>query len=113
MLRRRALHARAKATGHHDCCELVGHVRREWLGRQDSNLGSRDQNPLPYHLATPQRGLQRNRVSAADGGRVGKADTASMVGAAKRGLSTWLRPNEAYSVIEFRQRTASGRPDET
>ncbi len=25
-----------------------------WLGRQDSNLGSRDQNPLPYHLATPQ-----------------------------------------------------------
>ena len=27
---------------------------REWLGRQDSNLGSRDQNPLPYRLATPQ-----------------------------------------------------------
>src|SRR5690606_32534242 len=26
-----------------------------WLGRQDSNLGSRDQNPLPYRLATPQR----------------------------------------------------------
>ena len=26
------------------------------LGRQDSNLGSRDQNPLPYHLATPQGG---------------------------------------------------------
>ena len=26
-----------------------------WLGRQDSNLGSRDQNPLPYHLATPHR----------------------------------------------------------
>ena len=25
-----------------------------WLGRQDSNLGSRDQNPLPYRLATPQ-----------------------------------------------------------
>src|SRR4029077_17892111 len=24
------------------------------LGRQDSNLGSRDQNPLPYRLATPQ-----------------------------------------------------------
>src|SRR3546814_16450104 len=23
------------------------------LGRQDSNLGSRDQNPLPYRLATP------------------------------------------------------------
>src|SRR5262249_50081921 len=27
-----------------------------WLGRQDSNLGSRDQNPLPYHLATPHCG---------------------------------------------------------
>ena len=26
-----------------------------WLGRQDSNLGSRDQNPLPYHLATPHQ----------------------------------------------------------
>jgi hypothetical protein len=25
------------------------------LGRQDSNLGSRDQNPLPYHLATPHQ----------------------------------------------------------
>ena len=25
-----------------------------WLGREDSNLRSRDQNPLPCHLATPQ-----------------------------------------------------------
>ena len=24
------------------------------LGRQDSNLRSRDQNPVPCHLATPQ-----------------------------------------------------------
>ena len=31
----------------------------EKLGRQDSNLGSRDQNPLPYHLATPQRCFAR------------------------------------------------------
>ena len=54
VLRRRALHARADPGGHHDCCELVCHVRKKWLGRQDSNLGSRDQNPLPYHLATPQ-----------------------------------------------------------
>src|SRR5690606_1986723 len=29
-------------------------IWREWLGRQDSNLGWRDQNPLPYRLATPQ-----------------------------------------------------------
>ena len=33
-----------------------------WLGRQDSNLGSRDQNPLPYHLATPHsRGRECTR----------------------------------------------------
>lgn len=31
-----------------------GTINWSWLGRQDSNLGSRDQNPLPYHLATPQ-----------------------------------------------------------
>src|SRR5205823_6834391 len=31
-----------------------------WLGRLDSNQGSRDQNPLPYHLATPQRQLARS-----------------------------------------------------
>lgn len=26
-----------------------------WLGRQDSNLRSRIQSPLPYRLATPHR----------------------------------------------------------
>ena len=30
-----------------------------WLGRQDSNLGWRDQNPLPYRLATPQQAPKR------------------------------------------------------
>ena len=30
-----------------------------WLGRQDSNLGWRDQNPLPYRLATPQQKVVR------------------------------------------------------
>ena len=55
VLRRRALHARADSGGHHDCCERrLPCIRKRWLGRQDSNLGSRDQNPLPYHLATPQ-----------------------------------------------------------
>src|SRR5579885_383141 len=34
-------------------------VTSGWLGRQDSNLGSRDQNPLPYHLATPHCGEYR------------------------------------------------------
>ena len=33
---------------------LLGSCDAKWLGRQDSNLGSRDQNPLPYRLATPQ-----------------------------------------------------------
>src|SRR5690242_2791705 len=33
------------------------------LGRLDSNQGSRDQNPLPYHLATPHRaGCRAERV---------------------------------------------------
>ena len=41
---------------------------RGWLGRQGSNLGWRDQNPLPYHLATPQdrrAGFYRVRIGAA------------------------------------------------
>ena len=29
--------------------------RGGWLGRQDSNLRSRDQSPMPYRLATPQQ----------------------------------------------------------
>ena len=33
------------------------------LGRLDSNQGSRDQNPLPYHLATPQRARLPGRTS--------------------------------------------------
>ena len=53
VLRRRALHARADPSGHHYGCEWFRHVSQR-LGRQDSNLGSRDQNPLPYRLATPQ-----------------------------------------------------------
>ncbi len=34
----------------------VGHFFKctGWLGREDSNLRSRDQNPLPCRLATPQ-----------------------------------------------------------
>ena len=39
-----------------------GAHRTRWLGRQDSNLGSRDQNPLPYHLATPH--TRRSTVCA-------------------------------------------------
>src|SRR5919112_3032461 len=32
------------------------------LGRQDSNLRSRDQNPVPCHLATPHRGRSHSRL---------------------------------------------------
>ena len=30
-------------------------LRSLWLGMRDSNPRSRDQNPLPYHLANPQQ----------------------------------------------------------
>ena len=29
-------------------------LREDWLRRQDSNLGSWIQSPLPYRLATPE-----------------------------------------------------------
>src|SRR5215470_19283730 len=40
-------------------CLLMGKVREVtgWLGRKDSNLRSRIQSPLPYHLATPHGAL--------------------------------------------------------
>ena len=33
---------------------LPGFVLQIWLGMRDLNPRSRDQNPLPYHLANPQ-----------------------------------------------------------
>ena len=49
--RRRGEHRRVESR---ESCGGVG--GRCWeLGRLDSNQGSRDQNPLPYHLATPHR----------------------------------------------------------
>ena len=39
---------------HHKNTSLPPGSRHITLGRQDSNLRSRDQNPVPYHLATPQ-----------------------------------------------------------
>ncbi len=57
VLRHGRAHASAEASGHDQGCERrIGHIvvaSARWLGRQDSNLGSRDQNPLPYRLATP------------------------------------------------------------
>ncbi len=34
-------------------------TRNDWLGRLDSNQRSRDQNPMPYRLATPQYDISR------------------------------------------------------
>ena len=34
---------------------LPGVILQIWLGMRDSNPRSRDQNPVPYHLANPQR----------------------------------------------------------
>src|SRR5690242_7722426 len=85
VLRRGALHPRSDSGGHHDCCELVCHVRKRWLGRQDSNLGSRDQNPLPYHLATPQGGSQVYRRSSRSRPRATSAKmTSRMISALSR-----------------------------
>ena len=34
---------------------LKNEIRSTWLGMRDSNPRSRDQNPLPYHLANPHQ----------------------------------------------------------
>ena len=41
----------------------------DWLGRQDSNLRSRDQNPMPYRLATPQHCALQGRAGRTIGAR--------------------------------------------
>ena len=68
VLRAARAHARAEACGHHDRCERSAVTRESWLGREDSNLRSRDQNPLPYHLATPHRRSSIGRRPALTGG---------------------------------------------
>ena len=35
--------------------EINMSLRSIWLGMRDSNPRSRNQNPLPYHLANPHR----------------------------------------------------------
>ena len=34
--------------------KIIERLRSIWLGMRDSNPRSRDQNPVPYHLANPQ-----------------------------------------------------------
>ena len=52
------------------------------MGRQDSNLGSRDQNPLPYRLATPQQASYKPEST----------------GVRNRGAETLLRSGENNSL---------------
>jgi hypothetical protein len=40
--------------GNNDKNELFEALKPIWLGMRDSNPRSRNQNPLPYHLANPQ-----------------------------------------------------------
>ena len=47
---------------------LPGVVLQIWLGMRDSNPRSRDQNPLPYHLANPQW-LQQRIIALTDENR--------------------------------------------
>ena len=44
----------ANNSGEDDRSELKKAIISIWLGMRDSNPRSRDQNPLPYHLANPQ-----------------------------------------------------------
>src|SRR5207244_4291861 len=86
------------------------------LGRQDSNLGSRDQNPLPYLLATPHQPFSLPSVAAEvptlpDGGRAGKADTALTVGAASGASALGYAPSTVFSTkCRSRSADAAGRP---
>ena len=80
--RRRGEHRRVESR---ESCGGVG--GRCWeLGRLDSNQGSRDQNPLPYHLATPHRArsLGAHRVYV----RRGSGRLRTEAGTARRTLGT-------------------------
>lgn len=57
-----------------------------WLGREDSNPRSRDQNPLPYHLATPQRAARHGTPDHTSVARRGNGPRAPQAPAACRGL---------------------------
>ena len=108
VLRRRALHARAEAAGHHDCCEIVCHVSEEWLGRQDSNLGSRDQNPLPYHLATPHQGSKSYRRSMKKKKRATSAKMQTKTIASRSTMNARMAATTASELRDARRSRTSG-----
>ena len=57
---------RRRSANSQTCTRTISYrsCRLRRLGRQDSNLRSRDQNPVPCHLATPQYGPDRLYRSA-------------------------------------------------
>ena len=106
------LHARAEPSGHDHRGKSGRHrpCPRRWLGRQDSNLGSRDQNPLPYRLATPQSRDGSlpggTRPAGASAGRAG-ARRARAPRAARRPRR---RARRARRPRGARRRRAAARP---
>src|SRR3954463_1111003 len=89
-------------------------IGRKVLGRQDSNLGSRDQNPLPYRLATPHqirdtrprqsatrwRALERPQCRRSRHCLYGRRR--------KRRLRAWLRPTK-LGTLDRVSRPAVGK----
>src|SRR5882724_6433934 len=81
------------------------------LGRQDSNLGWRDQSPLPYRLATPQCDRPespRDIASSPVGGNEGHSAPRPRGGAAMfrlslaaSGGSGYIRTLDIWYIIRF------------
>ena len=86
-----------------------------WLGRQGSNLGSRDQSPLPYRLATPQSVLCERYIegvvlpaSVKAGNPPGSTESSSLAGFPSR---VYIRRSSATfrSVAQSGSAPRSGR----
>src|SRR3954463_14504676 len=76
------------------------------LGRQDSNLGSRDQNPLPYQLGyAPPRAVSQFTTAL----EVGPCATRSGLDGRRRDrrLGTWLRPTRKVSQFSGPPKSAA------
>ena len=72
-----------------------------WLGMRDSNPRSWDQNPVPYHLANPQRGARKDTFELL------------MVGIrpASGGLATSSLKTSFQEKLALRTATGCSRPD--
>jgi hypothetical protein len=95
--------------------ERDGKSTTTWLGRQGSNLGSRDQSPLPYRLATPQSVLCERYIEGAvlpasvkAGNPPGSTESSSLAGFPSR---VYIRRSSATfrSVAQSGSAPRSGR----